>query len=355
MSRIYKQDRSPYYLYDTHVDGIRVRRSTQQTNRKLATEIQLKWDQEILQHGIRKFHRGVTPGTDLKTVCDNYIRRIEHTCPSQDRMSQTKRSINRFLKFCSREKIKTPQDITKSEIESFIKYLSVNDKLAPKSISNIIQILSQMFDDWVGKDILDKNPCHHVKLPRRRQVRENRVLDPRDINLILKHAGHWKNYYLVLLETGLRAGDAACIFYEDFDLKKHLLKVRIRKIDTVYSLSVSKRLINELGLEKHKTGPVFPELYDENPQKVNDKTARPRKYLQKILKDNNRPHATLHSFRHTFNHLLSLSGVSMGDRQILLAHSSTNTTKIYSHPDINLQKSIIDTLSKTIIDLEMSD
>jgi integrase len=354
MSRIYKQKKSRYYFYDTVIDGIRIRRSTHQTNKKLADEVRLKWDQDIVKYGISQFQRGITPESKLRGVCEDYLNRIEPICPSSDRFNQTKRTVNRFIEFCAANSILTPMDITKQIIEAFIRHLSVEDKLASKTVRNIIQIISQMFNDWVGMDIMQKNPCLYVKLPKQRQVRENRVLTAEDINIILNDSSIWRPYYLVLLETGLRAGDAACIFYEDFDLRNKLLSVRIRKIGKVYNLSVSDRLIEELNLAPGKSGPVFPKLYNTDPQKVNDRTAIPRKYLQKILRENNRPHATLHSFRHTFNHLLSLSGVSMSDRQILLAHSSTNTTKIYSHPDQNLQKTIINSLSQTIRELEKS-
>ena len=73
-------------------------------------------------------------------------------------------------------------------------------------------------------------------------------------------------------------------------------------------------------------------------QKRNDLYAKPRKYLQKILKKNNRDKATLHSFRVTFNCILRNNGLEIEDRQKLLAHSSSATTKIYTHPNPDLAR-----------------
>ena len=63
---------------------------------------------------------------------------------------------------------------------------------------------------------------------------------------------------------------------------------------------------------------------------------KPRKYMQTLLKANDRPHADLHSFRHTFNQSLTELGMDIEDRSKLLAHASSATTKIYTHPNFDL-------------------
>ncbi len=50
----------------------------------------------------------------------------------------------------------------------------------------------------------------------------------------------------------------------------------------------------------------------------------------------NKKKATLHSFRATFNNTLRDLGLSIDDRAVLLAHSSSETTKIYTHPNLEL-------------------
>jgi integrase len=57
-------------------------------------------------------------------------------------------------------------------------------------------------------------------------------------------------------------------------------------------------------------------------------------------------HATLHSFRVTYNNSLRDLGLSIEDRQILLAHSSSQTTKIHTHPNFDLAKEYIDMMPK---------
>ncbi len=69
---------------------------------------------------------------------------------------------------------------------------------------------------------------------------------------------------------------------------------------------------------------------------MNDNLLAPRKYMQVLLEAGGRPKATLHSFRATFNNTLRDLGLSIEDRQILLSHSSSETTKIYTHPNFDL-------------------
>jgi len=58
--------------------------------------------------------------------------------------------------------------------------------------------------------------------------------------------------------------------------------------------------------------------------------------MQTLLLSNGRPKADLHSFRHTFNQSLLDLGMEIEDRQRLLAHASSDTTKIYTHPNFDL-------------------
>ena len=51
---------------------------------------------------------------------------------------------------------------------------------------------------------------------------------------------------------------------------------------------------------------------------------------------NGREKATLHSFRQAFNNSLRDLGLKIEDRQVLLAHASRSTNKIYTHPNFDL-------------------
>ena len=46
--------------------------------------------------------------------------------------------------------------------------------------------------------------------------------------------------------------------------------------------------------------------------------------------------AALHSFWHTFSSTLRDLGLGMEDRKVLLAHTSSSTTRLYTHPNFDL-------------------
>ena len=68
--------------------------------------------------------------------------------------------------------------------------------------------------------------------------------------------------------------------------------------------------------------------------------------MQSILKAAGRGHATLHSFRHTFNNTLRDMGLPIEDRQKLLAHASSDATKIYTHPNFELARDFVNRIPK---------
>ena len=120
------------------------------------------------------------------------------------------------------------------------------------------------------------------------------------------------------------------------DSKNKKITQLVRKSRRIHELPISDVLLSAFGDVEGKEGPVFPELYIESDRKQNDLLVHPRKYLQSILKEAELPKATLHSFRVTYNNLLRDQGLSIQDRQVLMAHTSSETTKIYTHPNIEL-------------------
>lgn len=155
--------------------------------------------------------------------------------------------------------------------------------------------------------------------------------------------GTWLRFYLFLYHTGLRAGDVALLTYRNIDRKKRSIVSFVRKSRRIHEFPLAQVLIDQLPEGKSKDEPLFPELYADTERKLKDNLTKPRKYMQTLLAkaDPPRPKATLHSFRVTFNNTLRDLGLSIEDRQILLAHSSSETTKIYTHPNFDLASQFV--------------
>ena len=132
----------------------------------------------------------------------------------------------------------------------------------------------------------------------------------------------------------IKSGDVASLKYGNIDFKKKSIVSFIRKSRRIHEFPIADVLLNMLDRNADDDTPIFPTLYTDKEQ--NDRTVRPRVYMQSLLKAKGRDHADLHSFRHTFNQSLLDLGMDIRDRQKLLAHASSDTTKIYTHPNFDL-------------------
>ena len=129
--------------------------------------------------------------------------------------------------------------------------------------------------------------------------------------------------------------------FKDIDLKEGSITTLIRKSDRTHQIPLSNTLVKDIKGMVISNSPIFPSLYSESNRKRNDNLAKPRKHMQKALRAHNRLKAGLHSFRVTFNCILRDKGLNIDDRRQLLAHSSSETTRIYTHPNFDLAKNYI--------------
>ena len=63
--------------------------------------------------------------------------------------------------------------------------------------------------------------------------------------------------------------------------------------------------------------------------------------MQQLLATASAPKATLNSFRHKFNTKLRDLGISIEDRRVLLSNAISSMTKIYTHPNLEVAKELI--------------
>lgn len=116
-------------------------------------------------------------------------------------------------------------DIKPTDIQIFIK-LSENK---PKTISNKIGVLNQIFDSACSDEIISRNPAKHIKKPRI----ETAVVDPFDkkeaqmiINWMQEHHPQMTIFFALGFYTGMRTGELLALKWEDIDFAKNTITVR---------------------------------------------------------------------------------------------------------------------------------
>jgi len=329
MSTLYKQTGYPCWYWSAYYKGKRLRKSTRLSQKSLAQKIQIKWDWMLASDDLSFYGSTSVLGPDIHGFMDEHIkvrRRI-----SINTYNTARAVVNSLSDYLKSINVKTVSDITIKVLDGYIDHLSCSAKTKKNHLIEIRQMLKRA----VIEGLLPNNPAEHVTLPRIIKAEIHRSLDRYDLEVVFNHAGAWRLYFEFLYRTGLRAGDVAMLTYGNIDKKRKVIVSLIRKSRRVHEVPISNVLLNQIG-DLGADQPLFPSLYTQSERKLNDNLAKPRKFLQGILKANNRKKATLHSFRTTFNNTLRDLGLSIDDRAVLLAHSSSETTKIYTHPNLEL-------------------
>ena len=329
MSTLYKQTGYPCWYWSAYYKGKRLRKSTRLSQKSLAQKIQIKWDWMLASDDLSFYGSTSVLGPDIHGFMDEHIkvrRRI-----SINTYNTARTVVNSLSDYLKSINVKTVGDITIKVLDGYIDHLSCSAKTKKNHLIEIRQMLKRA----VIEGLLPNNPAEHATLPRIIKAEIHRSLDRYDLEVVFNHAGAWRLYFEFLYRTGLRAGDVAMLTYGNIDKKRKVIVSLIRKSRRVHEVPLSNILLNQID-NQNEDNPLFPSLYTQSERKLNDNLAKPRKFLQGILKANNRKKATLHSFRTTFNNTLRDLGLSIDDRAVLLAHSSSETTKIYTHPNLEL-------------------
>ena len=274
---------------------------------------------------------------DIDAFMDEYLKVRSRVSINTHNTSRAVTS--RFKRFLKARGICSIRDISIKALDDYIDHLDI----AAKTKHNHIKEIKIMLNRAVAENLLDSNPTEHVTLPKIVKKNLHRHLEPVDLQIIFGSAGSWRLYYDFLFRTGMRAGDVAMLSYGNIDRKRSAIISLIRKSRRIHEVPLSNVLFNSIGYGK-KDEPLFPALFADTERKLNDNLAKPRHYMQALLQAKGRPKATLHSFRTTFNNTLRDLGLEMDDRRALLAHSSSETTKIYTHPNFDLAKKWVDRL-----------
>ena len=117
-------------------------------------------------------------------------------------------------------------EITTWDIQEWISGLG--ERLAPGSIHKVVGVLSKLMGAAMAAGLIEANPCKGVVLPRIEST-EARFLTPTEVHrldqVIGETAPHWAELVPLLVDTGLRIGEAAALTVGDVDLDGGSIRV----------------------------------------------------------------------------------------------------------------------------------
>ena len=255
------------------------------------------------------------------------------------------------------------QRILKNNLYPTLRYASI-DKLKTYHIQSIIsdllkegktdivrktlQVTKSIFNFAVDNDVISKNIASPIKLPTFHS-KEKRPLTEEERKKIENSSNKYRDFFMVLLYTGMRKGEITALTWEDIK-KDHIV---VNKSATfIHNQAVIKSTKN--GKPRNiplldKIRPIFNSrgsgyvFTKADGEKLSDVAIK--RMLESFRKDTGLDF-TLHQLRHTFCTLLYYSGISSKKTQEIMGHSSLeHTLKIYTHLDDEKEGNISDKLN----------
>lgn len=280
--------------------------------------------------------------------------------------------------------------VSRSEAKAWVKWLTeqnsrTGQKLSPKTVANIIGLVSASYRTAMTEDLLNRNPFDRIPMPKV-EKKEAKYYDlptaMRFIQCLMavpKEEYNYKVGILLAMMCGLRRGEVCGLTYEDVLESENLLKVRqsvyvekggervpkapktpsgVRTVGVPSSLMEEIKKLNEYNAYKKS---MMGSLWKDTPALIKSAYGDymyPNvlyKWLTKFLKEHDLPHIGIHGLRHTYASMLVNMDLDIKTVSQTLGHSDIVVTDRYIHQFETKQNTIADQIDKFVANLLPND
>ena len=267
------------------------------------------------------------------------------------------------------------KDVKPLMYQKFINHLH-NKDYSKRTLEIIHGTMYNAYEKAVILQKVEKNPCAGVTIKGEDKNEDIKFIESEHIAKFLQEAYkygyiYWI-FYKVLIETGLRKGEAAALQWTDIDLKEKTISVNnsldfqeaskdrekmfgdVKTYRSKRTITITQSLANDLRFHQkyqNQNKTALNEIYHFDLNLVlcrDDGNYMPKSSLfnsfSRILKKAELPNLPIHSLRHTHAVLQLEAGSDMKYIQERLGHGSIQiTADVYSHISKKIE---VDRISK---------
>ncbi|MDC3414308.1 tyrosine-type recombinase/integrase [Terrihalobacillus insolitus] len=316
------------------------------------------------KHEAEKLQRQLQDGYDqtnilLKDFLDFWLREYKEGKIRKNSFLSLKNSIDNHIK--TYFKNIELQNLTPALYQEFINHLD-KSTLARNSILRIHNCLYNALKRAHINKTITSNPSENAVIPTKERKDELKFIESSEVSTFLTHAYEYGYIYWiffkVLIETGMRKGEAAALQWNDINFKELTISIsksldfQSKNEDELFgetktyhskrTITISKSLANDLRFHanwQNQNKSIINDLYKHDLNLVlcrKDGNIMPKSSLfnafERTLKRAGMRKLPIHSLRHTHAVLQLESGADMKYVQERLGHGSMQiTSDVYSH------------------------
>jgi integrase len=320
--------RRPSGIYESHImiDGVRYRKSTGSSNKRLAERVDRKHEEELLA---RRFHveeHAFDPGMKFAELSTRFLG-------SGEAKAWIKERLEIILPYFASFEI---AHINKGVVPRYRAHRHSQKKLTETTINRDLECLRRVLYWGVDEGYLPANPLARMKLEKPRRKKRPVMSVAEEAKLLQGSAPHLKKVNIFGLDTGMRRSEILNQEGKDIDLARRVIVVTRSKTPggECREIPMTQRVYDLLSAEPLPEGLLF--TYNGKPI-PRIKTA----WKAAVRRAGIRPFR-FKDLRSTFNSRLIEAGVIKDVRKELMGHSrNEDTNDLYSHIELPLLREAI--------------
>ena len=363
MASIIKKPSSKYWFACFRdITGRQHRRSTEETNRKKALEIARHYEmvaqrklkprrvRETLSELYRQIYGETVPDASVKEYAKNWLE-IKGVERKPSTIESYEKSIEKFLEFLGHDEELDISLLTKKHIAAFRNNLA--QKVSPGTVNFDLSIVKMLFRAARRDGYTLENAAEFVEPVREDGNNLRRPFTIPEIRRILEFADdEWKSLTLFGLYTGQRLGDLARLTWDNVDLARSEIRLKMSKTGKRLILPIAAPLrkhLENLPISDVPGAPLHPRSFNlvaNGRGKTGNLSNQFADLLSQVGLREKRSHArtgkgkgtrrkqievSFHCFRHTAVTLLKDAGIPEAVVMEMVGHDSEQMSAHYTH------------------------